>query len=143
VNDINNKTAIRLEYDDHYATCAATHATLRIFSGEMSPERVTAALCLAPSKMLFEGVGGARSNGWFLSSQDRVDSRDVRRHIDWLLERTIQARTQLCSLQDESGVSMDVFCYWRSTQGHGGPALNPKQMQLLADLNLTVGFDCY
>ncbi len=129
--------------DDAYATCAETYATLRIYTGEMLPARVSAVLRLEPSELLLKDEGRARLNGWFLSSKGRVESLDVRHHVDWLLDQIVPVQTELRELQSQPGAWMDVFCYWRSTQGHGGPSLNPKQMRLLADLNLQIGFDCY
>lgn len=96
-----------------------------------------------PNKLLSQAESEKPNNGWLLSSKGCIDSHDVRRHVDWLLERIADKRTELSNLQSEPSVWMDVFCYWRSTQGHGGPALSPKQMKILADLNLTIGFDCY
>jgi hypothetical protein len=128
------------EYDDDYPTCAATYATLRIYTGKVPPETVL--LRLEPSKLQVEGAG-AHLNGWFLSTKERVESRDIRRHVDWLLEQISPLRSELAALQARPGIRMDVFCYWRSTQGHGGPRLTPKQMRPLANLNLEIGFDCY
>jgi hypothetical protein len=142
---VSDKGTIRTsptDYDDNYATCAETYATVRIYTGKNAPELVTAALRLTPSRLLNQ-ESDTRPNGWLLSSKGAIDSLDVRRHVDWLLERIVDKRAELSSLQSEPGVWMDVFCYWRSTQGHGGPALSPKQMKTLADLNLTIGFDCY
>lgn len=130
------------DYSDDYATCAETYATLRIYTGRNTPQRVTAALGLTASRLLNQ-EGEARPNAWLLSSKGAIDSLDVRRHVDWLLVRIVDKRAELSSLQSEPGVWMDVFCYWRSTQGHGGPALSPNQMKTLADLNLSIGFDCY
>jgi hypothetical protein len=130
-------------YVDDYPTCAATYATLRIYTGEMTPDIVTATLQLEPSKTICEGKDDAHLNGWFLSSKGLIDSRDLRRHLDWVLERIRGRESELRSLQSQPAVRMDVFCYWASEQGHGGPTLNPKQMRELADLNLTIGFDCY
>ncbi|HET7748769.1 MAG TPA: DUF4279 domain-containing protein, partial [Terriglobales bacterium] len=73
----------------------------------------------------------------------QVESRDVRRHLDWLLEQIVAAQEVLRRMQSEPDLWMDVFCYWRSTHGQGGPMLSPKQMQRLAELDLTIGFDCY
>jgi len=93
--------------------------------------------------LLNESKDGAHLNGWLLSSKGTVDSLDVRRHVDWLLERIFDRRTELIALQSQPGVWMDFFCYWRPRDGHSGPSLSPKQMKTLADLNLTIGFDCY
>jgi len=109
----------------------------------MEPGHITTILQVDPSKSQWEDNDSAHLNGWFLSSKSRIDSRDVRRHVDWLLERISNKRREVLSLQSQVGIWMDVFCYWRSAQGQGGPTLSPKQMRILADLNLKIGFDCY
>ncbi len=38
---------------------------------------------------------------------------------------------------------MDIFCYWLSADGHGGPILSPAMMRRLGQLELEVGFDIY
>ncbi len=38
---------------------------------------------------------------------------------------------------------MDIFCYWLSQSGHGGPIVSPAQMGRLAALNIELGFDIY
>jgi hypothetical protein len=65
---------------------------LRVYSGAMTPDRVARILGVDGSSAisrepLDEPVGAAKFhlakvNGWFLSSEDRVESRDPRRHID-------------------------------------------------------------
>lgn len=82
-------------------------------------------------------------NGWFLSTGGVVASRDVRHHLDWLLERLMPARGALVALQQCAGVRMSVVCVWWSREGHGGPTLWPEQMRGLADLNLECSFDVY
>lgn len=131
------------EYDDSYHTCAETYAELRIYTGELAPQGVVEALKIKPTMLLVAGENGARVNGWFLSTRGQVTSRDVRRHVDWLLEQLLPQEAALHRLQVEPHYWMDVFCYWRSTQRHGGPMLNPKQMQVLAELKLAIGFDCF
>jgi hypothetical protein len=48
----------------------------------------------------------------------------------------------LKKLQAE-GCQIDIFCYWRSAEGHGGPMLSPESMTRLGALGLEVGFDIY
>jgi len=72
------------KYIDDYPTCAATYATLRIYTGETKPEIVTDTLQVNASKILRKSENGAWLNGWFLSSKDLIDSRDLRRHLDWV-----------------------------------------------------------
>lgn len=138
-------------YDDHYATCQRTYATLCIYSGDADPSVVTKRLGIEPSssqrRVDAEALESAKSkraavNGWFLESQGLVESRDSRRHIDWLLDRVEAKADALRSLQ-ELGCRTEISCFWMSQEGHGGPALTPIQMQRLAQLNLELWFDFY
>lgn len=137
--------------DDDYPTCARTYATLRIYPGELDPSEVTSRLGIEPSNWQRRGEVVARANrppqvasinGWFLTSNSRVESRDSRRHVDWLLDQLAPATNALRSLQMQ-GCRMDIACYWVSRSGHGGPTIPPPQMRRLADLNIELGFDFY
>jgi len=139
-------------YDDDYATCLRTYATLCVYPEGIDPTEITKRLGLEPSTWQRRGElsrrtdGGPPSlaplDGWFLSSKDRVDSRDSRRHLDWLLDRLKPQSDVLLRLQDQ-GCRMTVSCYWLSRYGHGGPTLPSLQMKRLADLNLELLFDFY
>jgi hypothetical protein len=134
-------------YDDDYPTCKATYATLRIYHDELDPDVITSRLVLTPSESqkMGEALGPHRiapGGGWFLSSKDRVISKDVRRHVAWLLDQVAGREDQFLELQDE-GYKTDIFCYWRSATGHGGPELDPELMQRLVSLRLIIGFDVY
>ena len=138
-------------YDPEYGTCSLTHAGLRIYSDSVAPDAMTAKLGLEPQWTMTKGLphelpsGRKREatvNGWFLSSKDRVTSRDLRDHLDWLLDRLGPAAAGLRVLQAEK-VRMAVSCRWDSVAGHGGPTLWPEQMRRLAELNLECNFDVY
>ncbi|WP_435018133.1 DUF4279 domain-containing protein [Tundrisphaera sp. TA3] len=140
-----------MSYDDDYPTCHSTYATLRIYPGEIDPATVTDRLGIEPTGWQRRGEmdrGSGRItrvtpiNGWFLGSKGRVESRDSRRHIDWILDRVEPKAAAIRSLQEE-GCRMDVSCFWTSQSGHGGPSLPPTQMRRLADLNLELWFDFY
>jgi hypothetical protein len=118
----------------------------------MEPDEVSRFLDLAPTRSVTRGkpiVDGpsmgvvSKLNGWFLSTEERVDSKDLRRHLDWLLDALSRHHDRLLALQAMPDVWMDVSCYWLSKSGHSGPTLSPKQMRSLCDLNLEVWFDCY
>jgi len=143
-------TASRLpaSYDDGYPTCARTYASLRVFSSDMEPEAIDWLLGVEHSTGYRIGdpissrSGGVRTtNAWFLSSEKHVDSRDLSRHIDWLLD-SVDA-DELVALGPERSASMDIFCFWESKSGHGGPRLHPGLMTRLGRLNLEIGFDVY
>lgn len=139
------------EYDDEYGTCAQTYATLCIYPGEIDPTAVTERLGIEPSSWQRQGElpqrddrppRAATLNGWFLTSKDRIDSRDSRRHIDWILDQIEPSAGALRSLQLE-GCRTEVSCFWISQSGHGGPTIPPGQMKRLADLGLVLWFDFY
>ena len=43
----------------------------------------------------------------------------------------------------QKGAAADIFCYWESSNGQGGPALSPPQMGTLAELGLELSYDIY
>jgi hypothetical protein len=131
-------------YDDDYATCSKTYATLRVYV--VDPDEVTERLGLAPTSVQRKGdlmTSGQRwpLNGWFLTSRGAVDSKDSRRHLDWLLDQLLSRRESLASLISD-GARADIFCFWLSI-GHGGPTVSPEQARKLNDLELDLGFDVY
>lgn len=136
-------------YADDYSTCLSTFATLRIYSQTVVPDEITRALELQPTRSLRQGElrGGKPSNlnGWFLSSEGRVESRDLRRHLDWLLDQLGggEQGTHQLTARIPGRVWADVSCLWVSAVGHGGPTLSPKQMMRMARLGLECWFDVY
>ena len=134
-------------YRDDYPTCEETYATLRIYKDQLKPDEISLRLALVPTDSQQKGdftpvKKTAPVGGWFMSSKGKVESKDVQRHILWILDQLIDREALLKELQDE-GYEMDVFCFWASAHGHGGPQLNHEIMQMLGSLGLTVGFDIY
>ena len=131
---------------DDTGSCRETFCTFRLYPGHIAPATVTEQLGIEPSDVQHEGeVRGSRQlklNGWFLSSRGNVESVDVRRHLDWLLDQLEMAKTPLEELRT-SGARMDVSCYWLSAHGQGGPMLSPPQTRRLGDLDLDCWFDIY
>jgi hypothetical protein len=136
--------------NDAYPTCKRTVAELRIYGGALDPHAIAAHLGVQPSGTQMKGEVRAgfrgrevtaRIGGWFLSSEEWVSSKDLRRHLDWLLDRLMPAKPALLALQQEEGIAMGVNCIWWSAFGEGGPTLWPEQMRLLAELNLECSFD--
>ena len=137
--------------DEDYATCERTNASLRITCGDKSPRFVSDFLKLNPTKMVEVGVAGrpnslgrapvGKLNLWILDSESHVISRDLRHHLDWLLDQVEPAASGILELQ-QIGFLMDIFAIWWSKTGEGGPALWPAQMRRIAnlDLELSIGF---
>lgn len=141
------KSSDQVEYDDNYPTCKATYASFLLYHEDLEPDEVSRRLSLAPSAAFVKGPAGSAGSraprgGWILSSKSTVDSKDTRRHVDWLLDRLEGRGSELAALR-ESGYEMSISCYWRSVEGHGGPTLSPPQMRRLLALELEIWFDMY
>lgn len=138
--------------DDHDASVDRTCAQLLIYPGQLHPSDVTGLLGIEPTRTVVIGERinpksdkPGRVNGWFLSSEGLVQSKDLRRHLDWLIDTLIPAHSSLSQLQAMDGVRMYVMCPWWSSTGGGGPHFWPNQLRGLADLNLecTLAFADY
>src|SRR5215475_10644602 len=81
------------DYNDSYPTCSRTHATLCVFLPDtIHPDELTEKIGIQPSSIRVKGEvykGKLRDwpTSWFLESEEKVESKDVRRHIDWILEQ--------------------------------------------------------
>jgi len=137
------------DYIDDYGTCDETYSTLRVYHETLPPTNVTKRLSLEPHKQQFKdednsSKGGVSTliNGWFLSTQDKVDSLDSRRHIDWLISQVGDRRHQIEKMHSD-GFEIDITSYWLSRSGHGGPTISPHQMRALSMLGIEVNWDVY
>jgi Domain of unknown function (DUF4279) len=139
-------------YDDDYGTCARTYATLLIYPVRTEPEAITQRLGIGPSSWQRRGEPTAYSlrrpsrvaeiDGWFLTTRGLIESRDSRRHIDWLLDQIEGKAMELRSLLDE-GSWICITCYWAAASCGGGPTISPEQMRRLGALNIELSFDLY
>ena len=136
-----------MRYIDDYPSCEQTYATLRIYlPNGTDPDQVARALDVEPSHTQRRGERRGettfRVNAWFLTSEGQVESRDVGRHMDWVLDQIASALPKLAELR-EKGADADISCYWLSRAGHGGPTISPPLASRLAEANLACWFDVY
>jgi hypothetical protein len=129
-------------YNDNWGSCKNTHASLCIYPERSDPNRITKLLGISPTESQIEGESGAKITAWFLESEHTIKSKDIRRHLDWLLEQLVPRQSRLDQLRSE-GADIFISCFWSSSQGHGGPVISPKQCELLAKLKLELAFDVY
>lgn len=134
------------EYNDIYSTCESTYATLLIYPGGVPLFEVTRRLKVNPTRTQ---TAEARAPGtvnlpavWSLCSDEKVQSRDVRRHIDWIPGQ-VSGKTDVFHWLRKKGASTEVSCYWLTARGHGGPSLWSSQMAILGSLGLDIWFDFY
>jgi hypothetical protein len=70
-----------------------------------------------------------------------VQSRDARRHIDWLLRQLEHEAAAIAELKAD-GHLVDICVYWLSA-GQGGPTLDSSHMVQLGKLGVELWFDIY
>jgi hypothetical protein len=142
---------VTTDYNDDYPTCFVTYADLRIYHDDLDPDRITGLLGIEPSWAQVKGRAYTKPNGreftppiggWFLSTKGVVGSRDVRRHVDWILDR-LAGKDEILKRFQAEGHQMSVFCLWQSVHGHGGPILSPEIMRRLGEMELEIGFDIF
>jgi Domain of unknown function (DUF4279) len=125
-------------------------AELLVYSGDTHPSLVTEALRLTPTRIVATGEASPPNsrgvsrigtlNGWFLSSEEHVLSKDIRRHLDWLIGKLQPCREKLRVLQDKDGMRMYVSCVLWTDSDSGSATLWPEQMRGLSELNLECTF---
>lgn len=136
-------------YNDLDPSCERTAASLLIYSETLSPEELEARIGTPPTNILRKGrttflptgrIRVDKLNGFFLESEEFVDSRDLRRHIDWLLERIGGRVESFHSLWRRGEVFGSIQCIWWSAHGEGGPILRVDQLEAIAELDLELSF---
>jgi len=142
---------LHASYNDGYSTCKKCYVVLRIYSASISPQRITDALGVKPTQWAEKGRLNeftnpkraviSRQNNWFLSSERVVASRDLRRHLDYIISTLADSKGGMQWLQSLPDTSMTLTCYWWSEHNEGGPVIWPSQMKALVDLDLELGFE--
>ncbi len=76
-----------IEYQDEYSSCERTYVTLSFYHEKRQSDEVTKVLIINPTRTTEKNdLRKIPKNGWFFSTQDIVESRDVRRHLRFLLD---------------------------------------------------------
>ena len=136
--------------DNSYPSCDRTCAELRIYPTAISAAAVSSLLGLLPSELGEQGEVRQTSRGttrtikkthWILSSEPCIVSKDLRVHLDWLLDLIEPKVDVLEELASMSGTKISIGCIWWSAMGHGGPTFWPEQLLRLGKLGVEVGFD--
>ena len=139
------------KYDDSYPTCAETYATLCIYHEDLEPDRINRLLGLKytwackkgdPISLKEPDRAKRKVGAWLLRTEGILDSKDSRRHIDWLIDQ-IDEKAEILSEMIEQGYSIRISCYWVSKHGHGGPWVSVSECERLARLRIELDFDVY
>jgi Domain of unknown function (DUF4279) len=124
--------------------CYETHATLRIFSEDHSPDAIASVLGIKANEGHIRDLSSRyrpvrEANYWAWCTRMSVDSRDNNLHLDAVIEKLMPRRDELAKLQG-MGCRIDIVNYWVSN-GVGGPYLSVDTMRALVELNLPVWWD--
>jgi hypothetical protein len=130
-------------YNDDYETCARTYVTLRIYPEKTSVAEITELLGIEPSFTENNDTSDSSSKKvWLLSTNGQVISKDIRRHLDFLLDQLLPLKAQIKALEKDQA-QLDISCFWQSQHGQGGPTLSDQQLSKLAELGIEIWFDFY
>lgn len=147
-----NTTSRVTPHDRNYGTATRTHASFCVYSSEINPHEITASFGITPTYVTIKdrivktkhGFHKREAlNAWFLDSEGNVQSRDLRHHLDFLLEQLEPISDVIHNVQTREGIRMQMRCVWWSACGHGGPTVWPEQMRSLYLLDLELSFDIY
>ena len=130
--------------------CAECFASLRLYGDALIPAQITRLFQVEPSDSAAKGEMSKSPSGksrqastgrWIMGTDGKLSSSSLEKHIEWILDRLASIDIKA---EDLPGVeSADIFCYWNSASGHGGPQFSPHLMSRLAQNGLTLGLDIY
>jgi hypothetical protein len=146
---MNNTSSRYTPINDSDPFCISVWVSFCIFG--IDPDIVTKKLGIEPSSQQKIAVPRLLPNGkqeigkinnWILRSRDHVQSRDIRRHLDWVLEKIDPAISELRALQNLPEIKMVMSgSYLSKEEGGGSIAIWPEQMVRMAEANLEFSID--
>ena len=130
-----------MNFDDEYESCESTYATLCVYSTEFDCDNISELIGVTPTRTVSKDLNRfSGQNGWFLSTEDSIQSNDLRRHLYHLVK--VLSDTGLHS-DHLSSCKLWVYCYWSSSEGNGGPIIDVHLMEWMSKLGLDIHFDFY
>jgi hypothetical protein len=138
--------------DEDFPNCRGTHATLFIQHADLEPEELTKRFGVQPTHSFRKGEKNNKwgvvieLGSWSFSTKAAIDSRDLRRHLDWLIDQFAGTENVFAELR-AGGYSLRVVCNWEAEgfadgPGYfGGPSLSSRNRQGLAGLSLDIRFN--
>lgn len=130
-----------------FKSCSRTYSTLSIYHSSADPHLITDILQIVPDRTNLAGEKLAskrisKNSGWFLSTLDKVDSKDLRAHLEYLLQIVIPKVEQIKELI-ASEYKLAIWCFWESANGNGGPIIDHELMKSLSLVPIDLYFDIY
>ena len=95
-------------------------------------------------KILYSKMIGAHSEGiWGINTKDKVDSKDINDHLNFLLDILLPHKDTILELAQDGETYFDVL--WESTYLYAGtgPLIDKKCLYGIGQLDAGMGFDIY
>ncbi len=126
--------------------CLETFASLRVFSGSVHPDEISATLAIEPT--LSRPIDPSSKyrhrrehHYWDWESRSAEQSIDNLAHVNAVLD-SLQGKDAALDRLRELGCEIDICCYWISS-GQGGPSLDLPTLDKLTRLKLPIWWDIY
>src|SRR3954468_13020502 len=128
---------------DENPNCEKTHVSFRLGGDGLAPDAVERATGLVADFAAAKGDVRSSSTGpgirqrtgvWLVTSEGRVESTSVERHLTYVLAKVEPAKEELLAVVREQGLTADFFCYWVSATGHGRPEIGADTLRRISEL---------
>ncbi|MGH2443758.1 MAG: DUF4279 domain-containing protein [Chloroflexota bacterium] len=131
------------------------YVALRIIGPDLNPAGVARELGIAPTwshrqvdaGQTMEGGRASRpypSDMWFLDLRGDVDSQDIGKHLEALLDRVERSRDAFLGIVNRPGVQAEVVAGWSSSSAsHGGQRIGPDILTRLGELHTALQIQTY
>jgi hypothetical protein len=128
-------------------------ASLRLFGDRLEPGRISELLGTEPTLAYRKGEIYKISRGrevhgrtglWLVSSEGKVDSKDLNDHFDYLLTIIFSGSDRLGRLHavmDELDIEADVTCFWWGAAGAKPPVIRDDIRSRFARLPAQIEID--
>lgn len=114
----------------------------------LNPNNVTTYLGIIPTKSFSKGELRStgekwKGNFWCLRSQDKVDSNDLVKHIEWLIDQLGSRKEKIKELIHQGGIYGEISCFWIMPSDHGDIVLTQNIIKKISEFEVEVSFDIY
>ncbi len=134
-------------------TIRRIHVEFSLTRSDLDPDEVSLALKMKPTRSARRGDERRNPRGtllsphkegwWELSTEGKVESKEINQHLEYLLTRLLPHRETILSFANGGETFFDVL--WETAYFHGGngPILTTQSIKGMAELNAGIGFDIY
>ncbi|MGH2409556.1 MAG: DUF4279 domain-containing protein [Chloroflexota bacterium] len=129
-------------------------AAIRIMGSDLDPDVVTRDLGITPVWTHRQGDIRRKAQSrdfhdpyptdmWILDLRREVESPDIGKHIDPLLDRLERSRDAFLSIVSRPGVEADIVARWSSGLHRGGPKIAADTLERLGALGIALNVEVY